>query len=76
MKVTLIPIVIDTLGTIPEGFIYVLEGLEIRRQVETIHTTALLRSVRIIKRVRETWGLDVTQTPVSKTLQELQQQQQ
>ena len=36
MKVTLIPIVVDTLGTIPKGLVKGLEDLEIRGQVETI----------------------------------------
>ena len=50
MKVTLIPIVIGALGTVTKGQ----EDLETGR-VETIQTTALLGSVRILKRVQETW---------------------
>ena len=56
MKATVIPIVIDVLGTVTKGFIQELEDLEIRRRVETIQTTALLRSARILRRVLETWG--------------------
>ena len=44
MKVTVIPFVIGSLGIIPKGLIKVLENLEIRGQMETIQTAALLRS--------------------------------
>ena len=54
MKVTFIPIVIGALGIVTEGLIKGLEDLEIRGRVETIQTTALLRSVRIPRRVLET----------------------
>ena len=33
-----------------------LEDLEVGRRVETIQTTALLRTARILRRVLETWG--------------------
>ena len=56
MKVTVIPIVIGELGIITKGLVQGLEDLEIRGQVETIQTTALLRSARILRRVRETCG--------------------
>ena len=52
MKV--IPVVIDALETIPKGLIKGLENLEIKEQVETIKTTAFLRSARILRRVLET----------------------
>ena len=55
MKVTVIPIVIGSLDTVTEGLIKGPEDLEIRGQVKTIQTTALLRSTRII-RVLETLG--------------------
>ena len=45
------PIVIGALGTISNGLIKGLEDLEIRGQVETIQTTALLRSTKILRRV-------------------------
>ena len=54
IKVMVIPIVVGTFGTIPKGLVKGLENLEIRGQVETIQTTALLRSTRILKRVLET----------------------
>ena len=46
MNVTMIPIIVVT-----EVLIKVLEELEIRGRVETIQTTALLRSARILRRV-------------------------
>ena len=49
-----IPIVIGALGTIPEGFERTLEELEIGGRAEIIQTTALLRWVRILRRVLET----------------------
>ena len=56
MKVTLIPIIIGALGTVTKWLVQGLENLEIRGWVETIQTTALLRSDRILSRVLETWG--------------------
>ena len=55
MKVTIIPIVIVALGTVTEGIIKGLEDLEITERVKTIQTTTLLRSARILRRVRKTW---------------------
>ena len=49
-------IVIGMLGTVPKGLLKELEELEIRRQIKTIVTTALLRLARILRRVLETWG--------------------
>ena len=56
MKVTIVPIVIGALGTITKGLSKGLEDLEVGGRAETIQTTALLRSARILRRVRETWG--------------------
>ena len=53
MKVTFIPFVIDAIGTITEGLVQGQEDVEIRGRVETIQTTALLRSARILRRVIE-----------------------
>ena len=53
--VTVILIVIGALGTVTKGLLKGLEDLEIRGQVETILTTVLLRSTRILRRVLETW---------------------
>ena len=49
-----IPILIGVLGTVTKGLVQELEDLEIRRLLETIQTEALLRSVRILRRVLET----------------------
>ena len=56
MKVTIIPIVIGALGTVTKGLLKGLEDLEVGGRVETIQTTALLKTVRILRRVLETWG--------------------
>ena len=56
MQLTIIPIVIGAFGTVTKGLLKGLEDLEIRGRVETIHTTALLRMARILRRVLETWG--------------------
>ena len=53
MKLTVIPVVIGTLGTVPKGLERGLEELEIRERIEIIETTALLRSTRILRRVLE-----------------------
>ena len=67
MDVTVIPIVIGALGTIPIGLVKGLDDLEIRGEVETIQSTALLRSARILSRVLET----VSQTSAKNHLQML-----
>ena len=53
MKVVVIRIVIDTLGIIPKGLDTVLKELEIEGLAETIQTIALLRSVRLLRKVPE-----------------------
>ena len=65
MKVTIVPIVIGALGTVTKGLLKGLEDLEVGGRIETIQTTALMRTVRILRRVLETCRrLAVTQTPV------------
>ena len=54
MKVTNVPIVIGALGTITKGSLKALEDLEVGGRVETVQTTALLRTARILRRVQET----------------------
>ena len=54
MKVTIEPIVIGALGTISKGLLKDLEDLEVDGRVETIQTTAFLRTARILRRVLET----------------------
>ena len=39
-----------------KGLLKGLEDLEVGGQVETIQTTTLMRSARILRRVLETWG--------------------
>ncbi len=51
MKVTIIPIVSGTLGTVNKRMVKGPEDLESRRRVDTIQTTALLRLARILRRV-------------------------
>ena len=56
MKVTIIPIVIGAFGTVTKGLLKGLEDLEVGGLVETIQTTALLKTARILIRILETWG--------------------
>ena len=49
MKVTIVPIVIGAFGTITKGLLKGQEDLEVGRRVETIQTTALLRTARILR---------------------------
>ena len=56
MQVTIIPIVIGVFGIVTNGLLKGLEDLEVGGRVETIQTTTLLRTDRILRRVLETWG--------------------
>ena len=56
MQVTVIPIVIDAFGTVTKGLLKGMEELEVSGRVETIQTTVLLRTARILRRVLEHWG--------------------
>ena len=60
MKVTLVPMVVRVLGTVPKDLEERPEKLEIRR-IETIQITKL---ARILRRVLDTWRDYVTQTSV------------
>ena len=55
MQVTIIPIVIGAFGTVTKGLLKGLEDLKVGEQVETIQTTVLLRTARILRRVLENW---------------------
>ena len=55
-KVTIVTIVIGAFGTITKELLKGLEDLEIGGRVETMQTTAQLRTARILRRVLETWG--------------------
>ena len=50
MKVTVIPVVNGALGTVLKGS----EEFEIRRRIETIQITALLKFARILRRIPKT----------------------
>ena len=54
MKVTIIPIVIGAFGMVTKGLLKGLEDLDVGDRVETIQTTALLKTARILRRVLET----------------------
>ena len=54
MKMTIIPIVIWAFSTLTKGLLKGLEDLEVGGRVETIQTTAFLRTARILRRVLET----------------------
>ena len=54
MKITIVPTVIGAFGTITKGLLKGLEDLEVGGRVETIQTTTLLRTARILRRVLET----------------------
>ena len=54
--VLFIPIVIGAFGTVTKSLLKGLEDLEIRGQVETIQTTTLLRTDRILRRFLVIWG--------------------
>ena len=64
MRMTVIPIVDGALGIVAKGLENRLEELEIRKRIETISTTALFRSARILRRVLETWGNLQSLTPM------------
>ena len=64
MKVIIIPIVIDAFNTVTKGLLTGLEDLEFGGWVETIQTTALLRTARILRKVLETWSDLPSQTLV------------
>ena len=53
---TIVPIMIGAFCTVTKGLLKGLEDLEVGGRVETIQTTALLRTARILRRVLETWG--------------------
>ena len=56
IKVTIMPIEIRALVTVTKGLVKGLQELKITGWVETVQTTALLRSTRILRRVLETRG--------------------
>ena len=63
MQVKIITIVIGAFGTVTKGLLEGLEDLEVGERVETIQTTALLRTTRI-QSPGHFGRLAVTQAPV------------
>ena len=51
-----ISIVIGAFGTVTKGLLKELEDLEVAGRVQTIQSTASLRTARILRKVLETWG--------------------
>ena len=68
MKVTIVPIVLDAFGPITKGLLKELEDLEVGGRVETIQTTALLRTARILRIFLETWGVLMSLKLQTKTI--------
>ena len=64
MKVTVIPFVTGSLGTVTKGLVPRLRDLKTTGQVETIQSTALQMSAIILRRVQDTWGDLLSVTPV------------
>ena len=62
-QVTVILIVFGELGTNSKGLERKLKRVEIRGRIETILTTALLRSARILRRVLEICHSDFSENP-------------
>ena len=54
MQVTIISIVIGAFGTVTKGLLKALVDLEVGGRVETVQTTVLLRTARVLRRVLET----------------------
>ena len=52
---TIILIVLGAFGTVTKGSLKGLEDLEVGGRVETIKTTVLLKTARILRRALETW---------------------
>ena len=53
MNGTVIPVANGALGRIPKRLVRGFEELEIEERAETIQTTVLLRSARILRRILE-----------------------
>ena len=56
MKLTIVLIVIGAFGTVTKGLLKGLVNLAVDGRVETIQTTALFKTARILRRVLETCG--------------------
>ena len=77
MKVAGIQIVVGSLGTVFKNLEKRRCEQEIKERIETIQTTAVLKSFKILRRILEIGGdFIVTQTPVKNHQLGVQQQQQ
>ena len=65
MKVTPTPIVIEAFTTVTKGLVQRLGDLETRGRLKIIQSKASLKSVRILRRVLETWGDLLSLKPLS-----------
>ena len=54
MKVSVVPVVTSSIGTVTKGLVQGLDDFEIRGRVKTIQSTVLLRSARVLRKVLET----------------------
>ena len=54
MSVTIVTIVMGVFGTVTKGLLKGLEDVEVGGRVETIQTSTLLRTARILRRILET----------------------
>ena len=68
MKVTMVTVVTDALGKVPKCQEIKQGELDIRERIETIQTTVVLKSAKILRRVLETWG-DILSLTLKKTTQ-------
>ena len=55
-KMTIVAIVVCAFGTVTKGLLKGLEDLEFGGRMETMQTTALLKTAKILRRVLETRG--------------------
>ena len=65
MQLTVIPVVLGTLRTIPKDLERKLKELEIGGRIGKIRITALLRSARILRKVLETGEDFFTERPLA-----------
>ena len=56
MKVTIVPIVIGSFGTVTKGLLKGLEDMEVGGREETTQTATLLRTDRILRKILKTRG--------------------
>ena len=67
MKVTIVPNAIGAFGAVTKVLLKSQGDLEVGGRVETIQTTSLVKTARILRRVLETWGDLLSLNPQWKT---------